>query len=84
MKNRKHKEVCATLNYIQQSLILASPITECISISVFASLLGIPVGNTSSAIWLKICAIGAGIQKYKSKIKKKKRKLDKIVLLAKA
>ena len=38
----------------------------------------------SSAIGLKICAIAAGIKKYKSIIKKKKKKHDKIVLLAKS
>ena len=32
---------------------------------------------------LKICAITAGIKKYKSIIKKKKKKYDKIVFLAK-
>ena len=52
-------------------------------ISAFASLVGIPIGITSSAIGLKLCAITAGIKKYKSIIKKKKKKRDKIVLLAK-
>ena len=42
--SKKHKGVCATLNYIEHSLILASTITGCISISVFTSLLGIPLG----------------------------------------
>ena len=46
-------------------------------------MLGIPVGITSFAIGLKIYAITAGI-KYKSIIKKKKKRNDKIVLLAKA
>ena len=31
--SRKHKKVCTTLNYIKDFLILASTITECISIS---------------------------------------------------
>ena len=69
---RKHKKVCTTLNYIEHFLILASTINGCISVSVSASLLGIPIGITSSAIQLKICAIAAGIKKYKSIIKKKK------------
>ena len=38
----------------------------------------------SSAIGLKICVITAGIKKYKSKNKKRKKKHDKIVLLAKS
>ena len=82
--SRKLKKVCTTLNYIEHFLILASGITGCILISDFTSLLGIHVGIKSSAIELKICAIAAGIKKYKSIIKKKKKSLDKIVLLAKS
>ena len=53
---RKHKKVCATPNYFELFLILASAITRCISISAVASLFGIPTGITSSAIALKMCA----------------------------
>ena len=83
LMSRKHKKICTTLNYIEHFLILASTITGCISISAFASLIHIPIGIASSAIGLKICAMAAGIKKYKSVIKKKK-KHDKIVLLAKS
>ena len=84
LMSEKHKKVCTTLNYIEHFLILAFTISGCISISDFVSLLGIPIGITSSAIGLKICATTAGIKKYKSIIKKKKKKHDKIVLLAKS
>ena len=80
----KQKKVCATLNYIEHFLILGSTITGCVSISVFASLVGIPIGITSSSIRLKIFAITAAIKKYKLIIKKKKKKHDKIKLLAKS
>ena len=70
--SRKHKKVCTTLNYIEHILILASTITGCISISAFASLLGIPIGIKSSATELKICATSPKIKKYTSMIKKKK------------
>ena len=84
--SRKHKKVCTTPNYIEHFLILGSTITGCISISASASLVGIPIRITSSAIGLKICAITAAIKMYKSVIKnkKKKKKHDKIVLLAKS
>ena len=82
LMSKKHKKVCTTLNYIEHFLILASTITGCVSISAFASLIGIPIGITSSAIGLKICAITAEIKKYKSIIKKKEH--DKIVPLAKS
>ena len=41
------------------------------------------VGITSSAVRSKICLITSGIKKFKSIIKKKKKKHDKIVLLGK-
>ena len=81
--SKKHKKVCRALNYIEHLLILASAVTGCVSNSVFASLIGIPIGITSSAVGMKICAITAVIKKCKSIIKKKKEKHDKIVLLAK-
>ena len=82
--SKKHKKVCTTLNYIEHFLILGSTIAGCISISAFASLVHIAIGLTSSAIGLNICAITAAIKKYKSIIKKKKKKHNKIVLLAKS
>ena len=84
--SKKHKQVCRVLNYINHSLIAISTITGCVSVSTFASLVGIPIGITSSVIGLIIFVIIAGIKKYKYKsiIKKKKKKHDKIVLLAKS
>ena len=83
LMSKKHKKVCVTLNYIEQFLILVSAVAGCISISVFASSIGVPIGIMSSAIGLKVCAITAGIKKYKAIIKKKKKDHDKVVLLAK-
>ena len=82
LRSTNHKKVCKTLNYIEHILSLAPTINGCISISAFASFLGIPMGTTSSVIDLKLCAIAAGIKKYKLIIKKKKKKHDRIVLLA--
>ena len=56
-------KVCTTLNYTEHFLTLASTITGFILISAFASLPGIPIGITSSAIGLKICA---ELQKFKN------------------
>ena len=47
-------------------------------------MIGIPIGITSSVIGLNLCVTIAGIKTYKSIIKKKKKKLDKIVFLAKS
>ena len=82
--NKKHKKVCRVLNYIEYSLILISTVTGCVSISAVASLAGTLIGITSSAVGLKICVSTAGIKRYESIIKKKKKKHDKILLLAKS
>ena len=81
--SEKYKKICNYLNYVEHLLILLSTVAGCISISAFASLVCVLFGITSSAVGIKISAITAGIKKYKSIIKKKK-KHDKIVLLGKA
>ena len=59
--SKTHKKVRITLNYIEHILILASAMIGCISISAFVSLIGIPIGITSSAIGFKMCAITEGM-----------------------
>ena len=81
--SEKYKKISRYLNYAEHLLILVSTVTGCVSIPVFASLVAILLGITSSAVGLKICAITARIRRYKSIIKKKKKKHDEIVLLGK-
>ena len=64
-------------------LNLAPTVTGCVSISSFSSLVGIPVGISGSTATITTFTIIAGIKKYKSMVKKKKKKHDRIVLLAK-
>ena len=65
------------MNYIENLLILASIFTGFVS-----AVVGITAGTTCSAVGLKICVITTGIKKYKSIIKKKKEKNDKMVFSA--
>ena len=71
--SKKYKKVCATLNPIDDPLILAFTVAGCITISGFASLLVIPIGIMSSIIGLQFCSVTAGIKRYKLIIKKKKK-----------
>ena len=59
-------------------------VTGCVSISAFASLFAIPIGIASSAATTRICVTISGIKIYKSIIKKKWKKYDKILLVGKA
>ena len=61
-------------------LISAPTVTGCVSVFAFASLVAIPAYITSSAVGIKICSITGATKKYKSIIKKKKKKHDKIVV----
>ena len=81
---KKHKKVYRVLNYIEHLLAVVSTVRKWISISGFAILVSISVGITISAIGLKICVITAGFKKFKSIIKKKKKKHDKVISLAKS
>ena len=70
--SKKHKNVYSILNHTEHLLVLASVVTGCVLISVLASLVEIPVFIASSAIKNKNSVITAGINKYKSIIKKNK------------
>ena len=68
---------------MEHLLILASTYTGYVLISTRASLVCAPVGITSSAVGIEICAITSKIKNYKSIVRKKKKKHDKILLLGK-
>ena len=83
LMSEKHQKVSRALNDFEHFLIFISAVSGCVLIFSFASLVGIPVGITNSPVGLKICAITAGIKKCKSVIKKKRKKHNYTVLLAK-
>ena len=83
LMSKKYKKVCTALHFIEHLLILPSAVTGSVSISAFASLVGIPIGIKSSALGLKNCVITIGVKKYNSIIKKKRKKHDEMVLLGK-
>ena len=76
LMSEKYKKTYKYLNYAENWLILSSIITGCVSISACASLVDINLSITSFLVGINICAIIAGIRKYKSIIKKKKKKHD--------
>ena len=84
LMSEKYIKACKYINQVEHLLLLASTVTNFVSISAFASLVAIPVSIASSAVGIKTRAITAGITRYKSIIKKKKKKHDKIALLAKS
>ena len=70
--------MCTAFNYFKHFLTFISAVSGCVSISAFATLFVVPLGISSSAAELRICAITAGIKKYKPIIKKKRKKYDSV------
>ena len=47
--SEKHKNVCEDLDYFEHFLVFVSVVSDCVSISALASVIGIPVGVARSA-----------------------------------
>ena len=50
LMSNKHHKLCMAISYIKCFHILTSVVFGCISVDASASLLGIPIGSTSSDI----------------------------------
>ena len=57
--SEKYKKRFKYLNYVKHLHVLVSTVTGCVSISVFASLVCVPIGITGSVVGTKICAVTA-------------------------
>ena len=60
--SKKQKKTCRNLNYTENLLVLVSTVTGCVSVFAFASLVGVPLAITSSAVTIKACVTTAGIK----------------------
>ena len=70
--------------YIEHLFILIFTVSGWVFFSAFASLVGIHTGIANSAIGLKIWVIPASIKNYKSIMKKKEKKHNKILSITKS
>ena len=61
------------LNYFQNFLAFISADSAWVSMSVFTSLVSVPVGIVSSAAGIKVCAITAGIKTKRNQLSRKRR-----------
>ena len=65
LMSRKHKNMCRALNYFEHFPVLISVVS------------GVPVGFASSAAGFNICAVTAGVKKYKPIINKRRKRMIK-------
>ena len=73
--SKKYNKTCQYLIYVERLIILVSTVTGCVCVRV---------GISNSAVGMKICTIAVGIKNFKSVIRKKKKKHNRIVLLGKS
>ena len=71
--SKKRKIGCWVLHYTEHLVILFSTVTGCVSISAFASLVGISTGITSSAVGLIIYVATPVIKGISQELRKRKR-----------
>ena len=74
----KRIKQCIGLDYFEYFLLFASAVRSFVSISAFASLVGVPVGITSPSIGLKIYVIIALIKKKQQSQSSRKRRKNVI------
>ena len=74
----KSIKVCRVLNDFEHFLIFVSTVSDCLTISAFDTLVGVPLDIASSAVGLKICAITA--ENRKDRLITKEKKSDHRVL----
>ena len=73
--SEKHKK---GFELLWQFPCFCTAVSVCYSNSTFASIAGVLVSISTSAVGWKICTITSGIKKYKSIIKEMKKKQNKI------
>ena len=74
----------ASLDYFEKSLIVLSVTTGSISIASFATVIGAPVGMMSASCSLAFSITTGFVKKFLKTIRNKKKKHNKIVMLARS
>ena len=82
--SKKLNKYITTFNYINQILIILSATSGAVSIISFTSITGVPAGILSASFTLAFSLATGIIKKLLSTIRMKKKKHDKILMLAKS
>ena len=82
--SKRHSKYIACLDYFDKSLIVLSVATGSISIASFATVIGAPVGMMSASCSLAFSITTGFVKKFLKTIRNKKKKHNKIVMLARS
>ena len=84
LMSKRLSKYIASFDYFDKSLIVLSVTTGSISIASFATVIGAPVGIMSANCSLAFSIITAFVKKFLKTTRNKKKKHNKIVMLAKS
>ena len=82
--SEKLNKYVASFDYVDKSLIVLSVTTGSISIASFATVIGAPVGMMSASCSLAFSITTGFVKKFLKTIRNKKKKHNKIVILARS
>ena len=82
--SKKLSKYVAAFDYIDQALIVLSATSSGVSIISFTSIVGAPVGIASASLTLFFRLTTGIVKELLNRIRKKKKKHDKILMLAKS
>ena len=82
LKSKNLSKYIASFEYLDKSLIVLSVATGSISIASFATVIGAPVGMMSASCSLAFSITTGFVKKFLKTIRNKKKKQNKIVMLA--
>ena len=82
LMNKNLSKYIASFDYLDKSFIVLSAVTGSISIASFATAVGAPVGIMSASCSLAFSITTGFVQKFLKTIRNKKKKHNKIVMLA--
>ena len=84
LMSKRLSKYIASFDYFDKSLIVLSVATGSISIASFATVIGAPVGIMSASFSLAFSVITGFVKKFLKTIRNKKKKHNKIVMLARS
>ena len=84
LMSKRLSKYIASFDYFDKSLIVLSVTTGSISIASFATVIGVPVGMMSASCSLAFSITTGFVKKFLKTIRNKKKKHNKIVMLARS
>ena len=84
LMSKKLSKYISLFDYFDKSLIVLSVTSGDVSVALFAAVIGVPIGITSASLSLAFCLCARLVKKLLKATRNKKKKHNKIVMLARS